>query len=1416
MKWEFLPSSLLAGRGLWRAAAWALAFLVWLPLAGHAATVRDNFDAASYAGNNGTANWTTNWFEINEADGPTNGDEQIVADGGSNRLRVKDNNGGGEGVEREADLSGNAFAILSFDYRRNGLDNTNDYVTIEVSGDGGASWTELDRFAGPGTDGAYRSVLYDISAYISGNTRIRFLSSANLGNNDIVYFDNVEIYYQATVPSPPASVGEWRMDEFSWNGTAGEVIDSGANGLNGVAVAGAVPNTGYLCNAASLNGTTQYVEIADNALLDISGELTVTAWIDPNTLPTGGNLKTIVSKDTNYEFHLTSAGEVYWWWNDVNGTARNLTTSGAGITAGTWHHVAIVYSSSTAAQRIYVDGVLRASASFGEALIVNNAPLQIGADQGFAGREFDGLIDEVNVYGAALSQYQVIAAMTATRSCPTPAALAYYAMDEASWNGTGGEVVDSSGNGNNGVAVGGAQTIDPAPTPTPISPGNCRAGATVNEGESIDTGVDIDGALGNTGTVTFWFRPNWSQSGGERNTARVLFDASMGDKYFKLAKLDNTNNLYPSNNARRRLALLFEDSADNDFVAYTTSEPSFSANTWVHIAVTWDFPGDRFQIYLDGVLVADQTINTNGTIAPLDTLYFGDTRSGYNPYGVTTVANGAFDEVRLYNSVLSQSAITADRNAAHACVTVDHYEITYPSGATAVTCESLNVRITAHDASDAAVAVPAGTAMTLNTTTATGVWLSPTVTGTGAWAPSGTNNGQAAYAWPGGESTLEVRLRHNTAVAPIGMNLGGTYSESATEDPAAAFVDSGFRVTDAAGVASVSIGTQIAGKDSNTGLGAQTLFLQAIRTDTGTGSCAGVFPSQTVTVQLASECNNPAACVPTPGSQVRVRNSGALMIPIAQNNNAAVGSYSNVSLAFDPQSKAPLVLNYPDVGQITLHARYALPTPPSTFMIGSSNAFVVKPAGFVISNIIRTSDSFANPAAADATGAAFIHAGDAFTATVSAVAFDGSTVTPNFGRESTPEGVLLSQMLIAPAGGNGGAIGNATVPGSEFGAGGMVNDPNGSATVTNLSWNEVGIIQLSGQVADNNYLGAGAAPNTYASANIGRFTPDHFAVIGAMTLVNRSNLACAGSTFTYLGEPLRLAFQLEARELGGGRVLNYLPSGISADNFAKLDVTAGGAFGVLSGTGALNTNPDTSSRIAVTASGANAWQTGASAGRTNVLAVDVAFARRNDNAVDGAFGGTEIGIAPQDATDNIGLAAAALNRDWVAPAGNDHLLFSTTNLRFGRVALENVFGSELLPLSMGMEAEYYVDANTGFVTNGDDSCTAVGTAQLDLSNNIANPPQGTATITTNSGPPAKSTTVGIDNTPFSAGAGNLTFSAPGTGGDGYADVSVDLSGWSWLRFDWDGNGVNDNDPSARATFGIYEGSPRQIYLRERY
>jgi len=176
------------------------------------ATVRDEFDATSFMGNDGSESWLDDWTEINESDGPGYGDVAIVTDLDDTRLQIKDNDGGGEGVQRQADLSNVSSATLSFEYSRYGPDDYYDYVAVQISADGGSSWTELDRFAGPGDDYSYIPVSYDISAYSTANTAIRFISSPWLGYSDQIFFDNVQIEYQRDDIGGPTSATSSSVD----------------------------------------------------------------------------------------------------------------------------------------------------------------------------------------------------------------------------------------------------------------------------------------------------------------------------------------------------------------------------------------------------------------------------------------------------------------------------------------------------------------------------------------------------------------------------------------------------------------------------------------------------------------------------------------------------------------------------------------------------------------------------------------------------------------------------------------------------------------------------------------------------------------------------------------------------------------------------------------------------------------------------------------------------------------------------------------------------------------------------------------------------------------------------------------------------------------------------------------------------
>jgi hypothetical protein len=169
--------------------------------------VRDNFGTAAYTNNDGVVNWAGNWIETNDNGSATNG--RILIAGGE--LQIGDNNtAGASTVEREANLSAAGFttATLSFSFRTQGVEAT-DSMRVEVSANGGSSWTTLETFTGAF---AASTRSYNITSSIATNTRVRFIRvNGYAETNDLFFVDNLQIQETGI------DAGHWevRVDMFS-------------------------------------------------------------------------------------------------------------------------------------------------------------------------------------------------------------------------------------------------------------------------------------------------------------------------------------------------------------------------------------------------------------------------------------------------------------------------------------------------------------------------------------------------------------------------------------------------------------------------------------------------------------------------------------------------------------------------------------------------------------------------------------------------------------------------------------------------------------------------------------------------------------------------------------------------------------------------------------------------------------------------------------------------------------------------------------------------------------------------------------------------------------------------------------------------------------------------------------------------
>ncbi|MEO1258229.1 MAG: DNRLRE domain-containing protein [Bacteroidota bacterium] len=191
--------------------------------------VSDGFDSPVYSNNDGSVNWASDWQEIVESNGPGSGYVRVS----SNSLRIggyrdddDDPDINGRGIWREVDLSGTSAAALGIDFNES-YSSSSFSVTLSVSNDGGGTYTDLETFTF--STGAV-SRYYDLTSYVSSNTRIRLLASGSIPEETTrqMFFDNIYIKYVCggsgfgITPIKDASITSARPDNnFGGQGTFG-------------------------------------------------------------------------------------------------------------------------------------------------------------------------------------------------------------------------------------------------------------------------------------------------------------------------------------------------------------------------------------------------------------------------------------------------------------------------------------------------------------------------------------------------------------------------------------------------------------------------------------------------------------------------------------------------------------------------------------------------------------------------------------------------------------------------------------------------------------------------------------------------------------------------------------------------------------------------------------------------------------------------------------------------------------------------------------------------------------------------------------------------------------------------------------------------------------------------------------------
>ena len=497
-------------------------------------------------------------------------------------------------------------------------------------------------------------------------------------------------------------IAYWRLDESAY--TQG-MQDSSGHGLSGSYTSsvdfgyGSSLATDSGDTSAYFNGTASplpYGSAPDNAAYDSATSMTEEAWV--KLAPSVGWKKVLgKGNDTTEELSI---------WIDpsgnmqVDGKASGTAFSSPStlhVTDSTWHYLVARYDASTGQVCAFLDNLTPQCQAEGGNLTPNSDGWAVGAELGGVSYPAIGQIDEIAVYGAALSNQRIadhysaattavwanlpgqtaqthtissiergshleakvtgtnsagsaVATSTATVSVP-PASVAatyqsavlgngpvaYWRLDQAS-----GTFNDRSGNGNSATANGGIARVSGGA----ISDGN---NSISDNGSTGYLEAPSSASLNQPSaqiSIEVWVKPVNDGDYTSQKPVVLKSYTSHISPYYQYGLFLYSAGAYP-NDVESFLSL-------NGTLVSMDSLNSYSYGVWNQLVLTYD--GSTMRLYQNGVLMKSQA--ASGTIdSYATTLDIG----AYANLGkaTTTIYNGGIDEVSIYPTALSQSQISA-------------------------------------------------------------------------------------------------------------------------------------------------------------------------------------------------------------------------------------------------------------------------------------------------------------------------------------------------------------------------------------------------------------------------------------------------------------------------------------------------------------------------------------------------------------------------------------------------------------------------------------------------------------------------------------------------------------------------------------------------------------------------------------
>ena len=418
------------------------------------------------------------------------------------------------------------------------------------------------------------------------------------------------------------SYAQQRVADYPFSGNANDV--SGFE--NHAAINGALLTQDRFNGARGafmFDGESNFLAAPNAAHLN-TDFTTVSFWAYANSIPAQGEVYLISfgGWQERYKVSLPNHGKLIWTTN-ADGISDMDSGDGNELVTGTWTHVAFVHDGTK--DKIFMNGALVAEKDVAGPLNATTRPLGIGYNIFDGGGYFDGMLDDVIIFGEALSD-QAIMDLYNDQSKPPEfddGMVANY--------GFAGSFSDSTDFAN------GAKGTDAKFTTDRFGFGSH---AVAFDGVSSTVDIANSNHLNSPAmSLAMWVKVNTLPPTGE------AYIASHGgwQERWKISLPSHGKPVWTTNHEN---GISDMDSGDGNELA---------EGVWTHVVFIHD--GAKDLIYMNGAKAAEKDVvgAMNSTGHP-----FG---LGYNPIDDANFFDGCLDEVRVYNYALSDQEITDLYNA---------------------------------------------------------------------------------------------------------------------------------------------------------------------------------------------------------------------------------------------------------------------------------------------------------------------------------------------------------------------------------------------------------------------------------------------------------------------------------------------------------------------------------------------------------------------------------------------------------------------------------------------------------------------------------------------------------------------------------------------------------------------------------